>query len=468
MSDYPIKSPRKLIEVALPLDAINAAAAQEKGNPFLKGHPRNLHQWWARRPMAIARAVIFSQLVNDPGYQQGGGFKYGKNKKEAAAERKRLFKIIDDLVLWENSTNEEVLERARCEIRRSWLEVCELNKDHPEAAKLFNPGNLPVLHDPFSGGGAIPLEAQRLGLTAYASDLNPVAVLINKAMIEIPPNFAGKPPVNPASRKEKHLIEREWKGAQGLAEDVRYYSRQILAEAEKRIQHLYPKIEITAEIAKDRPDLKPLIGQTLTVITWLWARTVKSPNPAFRHVDVPLVATYVFSSKVGKEAYVCPIVEEDHYRFDVRLGEPPVEARSGSKLSRGANFRCVVSGSAIEPDYIKSEGKSGRLGARLMVIVAEVKRGRVFISPTKEHEEIALKAKPSWLPDVAISGSTQYLGVKPYGMDLFSHLFTNRQIVALSTFSDLVREMISNVRRDALAAGMTDGEKGLSVGGAGP
>jgi putative DNA methylase len=166
MPDYPIKSPRKLIEVALPLDAINAAAAQEKGNPFLKGHPRNLHQWWARRPMAIARAVIFSQLVNDPGYQQGGGFKYGKNKLEAAAERKRLFKIIEDLVLWENSTNDEVLERARREIHRSWREVCELNKEHPDAEKLFDPLRLPVLHDPFAGGGAIPLEAQRLGLEA--------------------------------------------------------------------------------------------------------------------------------------------------------------------------------------------------------------------------------------------------------------------------------------------------------------
>ena len=467
MTDHPIKSPRKLIEVALPLDAINAAAAQEKGNPFLKGHPRNLHQWWARRPMAIARAVIFSQLVNDPGYQQGGGFKYGKNKKEAAAERKRLFKIIEDLVLWENSTNEDVLERARCEIRRSWREVCELNKDHPQAAKLFNPAKLPVLHDPFAGGGAIPLEAQRLGLEAYASDLNPVAVLINKAMIEIPPSFAGNPPINPASRKEKHLIEREWQGAQGLAEDVRYYSRQVLAEAERRIQHLYPKIEITTEMAKDRPDLKSLVGQKLTVTTWLWARTVKSPNPAFRHVDVPLVATFVFSSKEGKEAYVCPVVEEDHYRFDVRLGKPPVEAKSGTKLARGANFRCVVSGSAIEPDYIKSEGKAGRMGARLMAIVAEVKRGRVFISPTKEHEEIALQAKPDWLPDVAISGSTQYLGVKPYGMDLFSQLFTNRQIVALTTLSDIVSEMVSNVRRDALVAGMADDEKGLAGGGRG-
>src|SRR4030095_6075838 len=198
---YPVKSPKKLIEVALPLDAINAAAAKEKS--IRHGHPSTLHLWWARRPLAAARAVIFAQLVNDPGYQQGGGFKYGMNKKDAAIERKRLFKIIEDLVQWKNTNNDEVLERARAEIRRSWREVCELNKDHPQAAELFNPEELPALHDPFAGGGTIPLEAQRLGLEAYASDLNPVAVLINKAIIEIPSKFAGRAPVWPETEDKK-------------------------------------------------------------------------------------------------------------------------------------------------------------------------------------------------------------------------------------------------------------------------
>jgi putative DNA methylase len=469
MTAYPVRSPRKLIEVALPLDAINAACAREKS--IRHGHPSTLHLWWARRPLAAARAVIFAQLVNDPGYQQGGGFKYGRNKKDAAIERKRLFKIIEDLVLWENTTNEEVMKRARVEIRRSWREVCELNKDHPQAAELFNPDKLPGLHDPFAGGGAIPLEAQRLGLEAYASDLNPVAVLINKAMIEIPPKFVGRPPVSllqsrqGAKRKELDL-EREWPGATGLAEDVRYYGAWIREEAQKRIGHLYPPVEITAEMTKERPDLKPLVGKKLKIIAWLWARTVKSPNPAFSHVYVPLASSFILSSKEGKDAFVQPVVKGDKYRFTLKVGTPPPDAKSGTKSDgRGANFRCIVSDAAIDGRYIKSEAQAGRMSQRLMGVVAEGVRGRVYLAPTEEHEALAATACPAWKPDVDFFQDALGFRVGNYGLTKWSDLFTPRQLSALTTFGDLLSEVREFIREDGLKAGSEDDGLGIDGGG---
>lgn len=461
-----IKSPKKLIEVALPLDKINVAAAREKS--IRHGHPSTLHLWWARRPLAAARAVIFAQMVNDPGYQTGDGFKYGMNKEKAAIERDRLFKIIEDLVLWENTNNETVLAKARKEIWRSWRETCELNKNHPQAAELFNPDKLPAFHDPFAGGGALPLEAQRLGLEAYASDLNPVAVTINKAMIEIPPKFSGRAPVGPRLKGDSQSSLHEgWTGAKGLAEDVRRYGAWMRDEAQKRIGHLYPKIEVTAAMAAERPDLKPLIGHKLTVIAWLWARTMKSPNPAFSHAEVPLVSTFMLSSKAGKETYVEPVVTGDSYKFTVKIGVPPESAKGGTKLARGANFRCLLSDSPIEPSYIKSEGRAGKMGARLMAIVAEGERGRVYLPPTIEHEAIARSAQPSWRPETPLPDDPRNFWTIPYGLTKFGDLFTTRQLVALTAFSDLVDEAIAKARQDALTAGISDDGKGLDDGGDG-
>lgn len=463
-----IRTPKKLIEVALPLDAINAACAYEK-MPGIGAHPRGIHLWWARRPLAAARAVIFAQMVNDPGYQQGGGFRYGVNKEKAAIERERLFKIIEDLVKWENTDNEEVLDRARAEIVRSWRETCELNKGHPQAAELFNPDKLPAFHDPFAGGGALPLEAQRLGLESYASDLNPVPVTINKAMIEFPPRFAGSNPVGPVPKGEKQgRLHETWSGVAGLAEDIRRYGAWMLEEAQKRIGHLYPKIEVTAEMAADRPDLKMLVGHKLTPIAWLWVRTVKSPNPAYSHVEVPLASNFVLSNKTGKEVYVEPELDGDNLSFKVKLGAPPENAKNGTKLARGANFRCVMSNSPIEQSHIRGEFKAKRSGDRLMAIVAEGTRGRVYLEPTSEHEEIARSAHPEWRPEVEMNqDSKDLLSGRGYGFKWWHELFTPRQLVALSTLSDLVQEAIAKCHKDALLDGMADDGLGLDASGGG-
>lgn len=456
---YPVKSPKKLIETSLPLDAINEAAAREKS--IRHGHPSTLHLWWARRPLAAARAVIFAQMVNDPGYERHLG--RGVNKDKAHLERERLFEIMRKLVQWENTNNEDVLEQARAEIRKSWRETCALNKGHPQAAELFNPDKLPAFHDPFAGGGALPLEAQRLGLESYASDLNPVAVLINKAMIEIPPKFAGRPPVGPEIASEKGSKKQatrdafeEWSGAKGLAEDVRRYGHWMREEAFKRIGHLYPQVDLPKEQG----------GGKATVIAWLWARTVKSPNPAFSHVDVPLVSTFVLSSKAGKEVYVEPVIEGDSYRFEVKMGKPPQNAAAGTTAGKRGGFLCLMSGSPMDYNYIRAEGTAGRMGKRLLAIVAEGIKGRIYLAPTEQMIAIADSAIPEWQPEVKLHGKCR-VNVSNYGLDSYGDLFTSRQLVALTTFSDLVQEARAKAKADALTKGMADDGLGLDAGGKG-
>ena len=472
----PVKIPKKLIEVALPLDEINAASVREKS--IRHGHPSTLHLWWARRPLAAARAVLFSQLVNDPGYERELG--RGVNKEKAEAERKRLFELIKRLVLWENTTNEAVLAEAREEIRKSWRETCALNRNHPQAKELFNPERLPAFHDPFAGGGAIPLEAQRLGLEAWASDLNPVAVLINKAMIEIPPKFAGRPAVNPESRKQKR-VGTEWRGAAGLAGDVRYYGQWMRGEAEKRIGHLYPKVRVTEEMARDRPDLAEYVGEDLTVIAWLWARTVKCPNPACRG-RAPLLRSFSLSTKKGKETHVVPEIDwnipavkrfevkfDDELRFDGRVGFNEI-ARFDGKIPQNTTdakgARCTFCGTFIKKPELREIATKYGLEAIPIAVVAEGRRGRIYLPsnavtiPDVEKPVVSEVNRP-------MTNDRRWFSPPLYGLPNFSDIFTPRQLVALTTFSDLVGEARAEILRDALAAGMPDDGRGLEADGDG-
>jgi len=455
---------KKLIEVALPLEAINKEAAREKS--IRHGHPSTLHLWWARRPLAACRAVLFASLVDDPSEYVAELLKDSAKRKAsekelkarkklwdemsavlekakaggisapapgpepklediiAEIERERLFEIIRQLVKWENSNNERVLNAARAEIMRS----CN--------------GNPPPVYDPFCGGGSIPLEAQRLGLEAHASDLNPVPVLINKALIEIPPKFAGKPPVNPEARK-KLGASGSWKGAAGLAEDIRYYGQWMRDEAEKRIGHLYPKVKLPKEHG----------GGEATVIAWLWARTVASPNPAAKGAHVPLVRSFWLSTKAGKKAWVEPVVDQSTmtYRFEVRTGVPTDEAavKAGTKTARGANFKCLLTGVAIHGDYIKAEGRANRLGARMLAIVTESSSGRIYVAPESKHEDAAAKARAEWMPEQQLANDPRNIWCLGYGFTHHKHLYTQRQLSALGILCELVTTARGKVLKDS-------------------
>lgn len=464
---------KKLIEVALPLAAINAASAREKS--IRHGHPSTLHLWWARRPLAAARAVLFAQLVDDPsGYadmllsdpKKRGLAKeelktqlaaweerQGERKDDTAStpkptlegcavglERQRLFRIIEKLVRWENSTNEAVLERARAEIRRCCGD------------------DLPPVYDPFSGGGTIPLEAQRLGLPAYGSDLNPVAVMIGKAMIEIPPRFKDMKPIHPGIKDRSFH-----RNAEGLAEDVKHYGEWMRDRAFERIGHLYPKVDLPREYGENKQ---------ATVIAWIWARTVPSPDPAFSDVQVPIASSFLLSSKKNKMAWVEPLVDRQARTITYRIRhggttDEIAKAKQGTKAGRGANFRCIFSDTAITPDYVKQMGKNGKIGQTLIAIVAEGKRGRIYVEPSENHAQTATSAEPEWKPETDLPNDPRNFWTVDYGLTTFGDLFTDRQLVALNTFSDLVHEARAQIEQDALAAGMSADETPLREGGTG-
>jgi putative DNA methylase len=412
---------KKLIEVALPLEAINAQAAREKS--IRHGHPSTLHLWWARRPLAACRAVLFASLVDDPSSNPD---KFPTEESQEV-ERQRLFKIIERLVDWDNIKDEKLYQEAYNEILKS------TNNSPP-----------PVL-DPFAGGGSIPLEAQRLGLEAHASDLNPVAVLINKALIEIPPRFKDMPPVNPKSRKALH--NETWIGAAGLAEDVRYYGEWMRQRAFEKIGRLYPKVKL--------PN-----GTEATVIAWVWARMVKCPNPACG-AEMPLVRSFELSKKRGKEAWIKPVISADKksVQFEVQQGKGNVP--EGTVNRNGA--RCICCGSPVGFPHIRDEGKAGRMDAKMMAIVADGQGGRIYLSPNKAHIKTADVPKPEDYPDGILQGKVA-ANVPLYGLNKFSDLFTPRQLTALVTFSDLVNDVIAQVVANALVGGLPAGDKGLDAG----
>ena len=424
---------KKLIEAALPLEAINQASAREKS--IRHGHPSTLHLWWSRKPLATTRAAIFSSLVDDPDDPQANpafvaackSLPPGDNVTASGdTPRMRLFDFIERLVKWENTTDEDTMNTARRLIR------------------IATNNNPPPLLDPFAGGGSIPLEAQRLGLEAHASDLNPVAVMINKAMIEIPPRFANQPPVNPEQRAQ--LGKENWRGAAGLAADVRYYGAWMREKAHEKIGHLYLKHK----------------GET--VIAWLWARTVISPNPAV-NAPTPLVSSFALSKKKGRECWAKPIIEGDRVRFEVTQGAPP-KHRQGTMIRR-QGARCIFSDQPIPFDTIRAEGKAGRLGAQLMAIVTQGAHGRNYHDPTDEAEQLAKSAEPEWRPIGEMPDNSPDVRGPLWGLYDFADLFTPRQLTALTTFSDLVDEARQQAYQDALAAGLPNDDIPLRDGGRG-
>ncbi|MCY4258930.1 MAG: DUF1156 domain-containing protein, partial [Rhodobacteraceae bacterium] len=412
----------KLVEVALPLGVISGEAAREKS--IRHGHPSTLHLWWARRPLAAVRAVLWASLVDDPSGDES------LTPAEQELERKRLFGVLERLVRWESFDDPEVLGEARAEIDRCF------------------PVGAPAVLDPFAGGGAIPLEAQRLGLRALAGDLNPVAVLINKAMIEVPPRFAGFSPVHP----DVGRALATWGRAQGLAADVEAYGRQMRDEAQRRIGHLY--------LDAIGPD-----GERLTPIAWIWARTVESPDPSWSG-HVPLVASWTLSKRPGKpKIWVEPVICRDSQTIGYEIREGG-ELSFERTVSRG-NGTCIATGAAIPGDYIKAESRAGRMGRQLMAVVAEGTGGRSYLPVRAEEAEAAERAEPAWKPEgknpEKLTGGTVYV----YGLDEWWKLFTARQLVALTTFCDLLGEIAGRVVSDAVAAGMADDGLRLRDGGRG-
>ena len=419
---------RKLIEVDLPLAAINREAAREKS--LRHGHPSTLHLWWARRPLAACRAVVFASMVDDPS-SLPAEFPTAEAQHE---ERKRLHDIIEKLVVWEHSNDETLLAQARWEIARSVArsrgEQPPPREDAP-AVLGWLAARAPAVYDPFCGGGSIPLEAQRLGLRAVGTDLNPVAVLITKALIELPPKFRDRPPANPdadrmgmTAGKGRNARRLAWRGAAGLADDIRWYGRWMRERAWERIGHLYPPARLAD-------------GGEATVIAWLWARTVPCPNPACG-VAMPLMKTFQLSTKPRNQHWTRPVPGDDGVAFEVQNHAEGVP--DGGTVDRNG-ATCVVCGTGAPLAYVREQARAGHMGERMTAVVAEGDRKRLFVSPTPEHEEAASTAKPDWCPSGTLPERALGFRVQRYGFREWSQLFTERQLTAITTFSDLVSDV---------------------------
>ena len=442
-----LKTPKKLIEVALPLDDINQASAHEKS--VRQGHPSSLHLYWARRPLAAARAVLFAQLVNDPGGERG--WSPGNSKANAEKERERLFEIIRDLSKWENIGNKSLLERANEEILRAWNETKIINNENSSYFDSF-----PSIHDPFSGGGAIPLEAQRLGLKAIASDINPVALIINHAMINFTTHFVGLEPIGPILEYDKQKkISISASGLQGVCEDIRRYGDVVKQKAFSQIGQYFPKVEIEGT------------NKSQHVISWIWARTVESPNPAAKGMHVPMVKSFILSKKTGKSAWIEYLIDESSldYTFEVKTGASLPKDIEGTVGRKGA--KCILTGSLIPLSYIRQQGKDKKIKYRLMAIAAEGNRGRLYLSPNEEIESIAKNIVVEDYPSAEIEHWPGCTNCVVYGYERFEELFTNRQLLSLVTFSNAIIEVRNSIIEDAIKAGMSKDNTPAINGGKG-
>lgn len=419
--------PKKLIEVALPLPEINDASAYDK-MPGIGPHPKGIHHWWARLPLPTARAVLFASVVDDPSSHP----EKFPTEEAQNAERERLFDIIRDLMQRKLHERPDVYAKAREEMLK-----------HAD-------GKLPPVLDPFSGGGSIPLEAARLGFEAHAADLNPVAVLLNKCNLELVPRWLDRPPVNPEVRGNA-LRKTGWTGAGGLAEDVRYYGNLVRKRAIVKIGYLYPKVKLPKEYG----------GRETNVIAWIWARTVASPNPAAQGAHVPLISTFWLSTKKGGEAWLEPIVDvkEGTYRFEVRTGKPANRSKisAGTKVGRGG-FKCLFTDTPIPFSYIREQGVNGGIEHRLVAVVAELQRGRTYLSVDDQQVKSTAAAKPDGYPDTDLPEQALGFRVQAYGVVKHWQLFAPRQLEAMVTLSELVRNVHEDVNRDARQSGLTDAD----------